>query len=292
MSRKIEAGFLFEPLELAVERLLPSFTLPKGVEASSRYAAVAASVPEIGIIEPLIVYPEKSAKGFYVILDGHVRAAVLRKLGITKVSCLVAKDDENCTYNREVSHIPPIQEIGMIRKAIAAGVSEERIAKTLNLTAQTIRRNARRLKDITPEAIELLKDKAIPDAILDILRRVKPYRQVEMADLMARTGIYTTSYAKTLLMRTPKEFRVPGFDKPQGLRPDDIAKLENESHASEREFVLATESHGKNVMDLMLVRSYMKRLLDNARVVRFMAQRNPELLGQLQGVIEATSLEA
>jgi hypothetical protein len=292
MTKKIEAGFLFEPVELAVEKLLPSFTLPKGVEASSRYAAVAASVPEVGIIEPLIVFPEKGAKGYYVILDGHVRAEVLKKLGISKVICLVAKDDENCTYNREVSHIPPIQEIGMIRKAIAAGVSEERIAKTLNLTAQTIRRNARRLKDICPEAIEILKDKSIPDAILDILRKVKAYRQVEMADLMARTGIYTTSYAKTLLMRTPKELLAPGANKRVAIRPDDLAKLENESHASEREFVLATESHGKHVMELMLIRAYMKKLLDNARVVRFMAQRNPDLLGQLQQVIEATSLEA
>jgi hypothetical protein len=178
----------------------------------------------------------------------------------------------------------------MIRKAIAAGVSEERIAKALNLTTQTIRRNARRLKGICPEAVEILKDKPISEVALGMLRKVKPYRQIEMADLMARTGHYTSMYARTLLLRTPKDQCVAGPLK--GLRPEDVARLEAESRSSEKEFVLATESHGKNVMELMLMRTYMKKLLDNARVIKFMVHRNPELLRELQNVIEATSLEA
>lgn len=40
------------------------------------------------------------------------------------------------------------------------------------------------------------------------------------------------------------------------------------------------------------MRTYMKKLLDNVKVIKFMAQRNPELLRELQDVIEATSLEA
>lgn len=91
----------------------------------------------------------------------------------------MAKDDENYTYNTHVSRVAPIQEGGMIRKAIAAGVSEERIAKALNLTTQTIRRNARRLKGICPDAVEILKDKPISEVALAVLRKVKPYRQIE-----------------------------------------------------------------------------------------------------------------
>jgi len=292
MTKKIDTGFLLEPVEVEVEKLLPSSKLPDGIKATTRYETIAASVKEVGIIEPLIVYPEKGTKGAYVLLDGHLRLEVLKDLGARKVVCLVAKDDENYTYNHQVSRIAPIQEIGMIRKAIAAGVSEERIAKALNLTTQTIRRNARRLKGICPEAVDILKDKPVPEVSLGILRRVKAYRQIEMADLMARTGCYSGSYAKTLLMRTPKEQRMPGVARPKGLRAEDIAKLEAESRTSEREFVLATESHGKNVMDLMLVRTYMKKLLDNARVVRFLVQQKPDLLRELQQVVEATSLEA
>ena len=48
----------------------------------------------------------------------------------------------------------------------------------------------------------------------------------------------------------------------------------------------------KNVMDLMIVRTYMKKLLDNARVVRFLVQHKPELLREVQQMVEATLLEA
>jgi hypothetical protein len=45
-------------------------------------------------------------------------------------------------------------------------------------------------------------------------------------------------------------------------------------------------------MDLMLVRTYMKKLLDNTRVARFLVQKKPDLLRELQQMVEATSLEA
>jgi hypothetical protein len=45
-------------------------------------------------------------------------------------------------------------------------------------------------------------------------------------------------------------------------------------------------------MELTLARGYVRKLLDNARVVKFLAQRKPDLLGSLQQVVEAASLEA
>jgi hypothetical protein len=51
-------------------------------------------------------------------------------------------------------------------------------------------------------------------------------------------------------------------------------------------------SYGRNVMELTLARGYIKKLLDNAKVVKFLAQRKPDLLGSLQEVVEAASLEA
>jgi len=291
MKKPIEAAFLLDPIEVAVDKLLPSAKLADGLKATSRYQTIAASVREVGIIEPLIVYPENGAKSAYILLDGHARLEVLKDLGIKQVTCLVATDDENYTHNHHVSRVAPIQESAMIRKAIAAGVSEERLAKALNLTPQTIRRNARRLKGICREAVEILKDKPVREAALDALRKVKPYRQIEMADLMVQTGYYTGSYARTLLISTPKDQRLPSASRSAGLRPEELAKLETESRASDREFAAATETHGQNAMHLVLARTYVKRLLDNARIVRFLAQHRADLLKDLQQVVEATSLE-
>src|SRR6202012_1075226 len=130
---------------------------------TTRYKVIAASIQEVGIIEPPIVFPEKGTKGAYVLLDGHVRIEILKERGETEVACLVSRDDENCTYNHKVNRLAPIQEIKMIRRAVAAGVSEERIAKALNLTPQTVRESQNRLQGICSEAIEILKDKPIAD---------------------------------------------------------------------------------------------------------------------------------
>ena len=49
----------------------------------------------------------------------------------------------------------------MILKAIERGVSEERIAKALNVDVESIRRKRRLLDGICTEAAEILKDKHI-----------------------------------------------------------------------------------------------------------------------------------
>jgi hypothetical protein len=54
--------------------------------------------------------------------------------GATEVDCLVSTDDEAFTYNKRVNRIAIIQEHRMILKAIENGVSEARIAKSLNVT--------------------------------------------------------------------------------------------------------------------------------------------------------------
>ena len=45
-------------------------------------------------------------------------------------------------------------------------------------------------------------------------------------------------------------------------------------------------------MNLTLARGYLKKLFDNGKVVRWLAQRQAEVLGELQKVVDANSLEA
>jgi ParB-like chromosome segregation protein Spo0J len=194
----------FQPDTVVVplDRLLPSRSLKAAAKSTRRYKMIAASVREVGLVEPVVVYPQAGNRGVYVILDGHVRVEVLRELGRAEVECLVATDDENCTYNVRVSHLAPIQEIRMILKAIKDGVSEEVIAATLNVKPKTIRESHTKLANIAPEALERLKDKPVADQTLRILKKVKPYRQAEMAELMFLSNTYTAPYARTLLATT------------------------------------------------------------------------------------------
>jgi len=72
-----------------------------------KYQQVLASVREVGVIEPLIVFPQIGNSGMYVLLDGHVRVEVLKQIGQTHARCLIATDDETYTYNKRVNQLTP-----------------------------------------------------------------------------------------------------------------------------------------------------------------------------------------
>jgi ParB-like chromosome segregation protein Spo0J len=285
----VKTAFLPETVQVPLEKILPTSKLKPGASSTARYKSIEASVREIGIIEPLVVYPTKDKSGTYVLLDGHVRLEVLRALGHVEATCLISTDDESCTYNHRVNRLAPIQEYRMILKAMDAGVSEERIAKALNVKTQTIRDSRRKLSDISPEAIELLKDKPIAEAVLRLLKKAKPYRQVEMAELMTLSATYTAPYARALLAATPAD-QLVAPPRPES-RPEQLARIETEMRSIERDFVVLEESYSQDTLNLQLARGYLKTLLHNTRVTRYLGQKHGELLAQLQKVVEVSSLE-
>jgi hypothetical protein len=177
----------------------------------------------------------------------------------------------------------------MILKAIKDGVPEEVIAATLNVKPRTIRESHTKLANIAPEALERLKDKPVADQALRLLKKVKPYRQAEMAELMVLSNTYTAPYARTLLATTtPDQLVTP----PQAdTRPEQIAQLEVEMRAIEREFVVLEDTYSRDTLNLQLARGYLKTLLQNSRVSKYLAQKHGELLTQLQRVVEVASLD-
>src|SRR3546814_5438728 len=61
---------------------------------------IAASIREVGIIEPPVVVRIKGQRDRYRLLDGHIRIEILKERGDKDVVCLVATDDEAITYNK------------------------------------------------------------------------------------------------------------------------------------------------------------------------------------------------
>jgi predicted NAD-dependent protein-ADP-ribosyltransferase YbiA (DUF1768 family) len=69
-----------------------------------------------------------------------------------------------------------------------------------------------------------------------------------------------------------------------------MARMEREMETIGRDFKLIEESHGKNVLNLVIVVGYLKKLLDNARVVKYLAGNYPELLTEFQKTAESRTL--
>lgn len=289
----ISTGFERELLELKLEQLLPTKQLKDATKQSTKYRSIVASIEEVGLIEPLVVYPQPN--GQYLLLDGNVRFYALKQLEIGKAACLVSTDDEAYTYNTKVNRVAPIQAYRMIKKALEAGVPEERIAKALNWSPKTIANTRSILSNLCPEAIEILKDKDVALLALRELKKVKPLRQIEIAELMRSTGNYKAPYARALVLMSGKDQFVEYNNRRKRMepvRPEDLAKMEHELKALERDFQLLDETYARNVMDLTLAKTYLKKLLDNGKVVRFIAQKHADVLSELQKIVDSASLEA
>ncbi|MFZ4779835.1 MAG: plasmid partitioning protein RepB C-terminal domain-containing protein [Terrimicrobiaceae bacterium] len=258
-----------------------------------RYRTILASIREVGLIEPLSVSPQKGkTKGTFFINDGHIRYYALKELKVDKVSCIVAKEDESYTYNSKVSRLCPIQENAMIMKAIGNGVSPEKIARTLNISIKTIRSHMGLLDGIHAEAVEMLKDKHLNPAVFWVMKKVKPMRQMEMAEMMIRSNTYTKPYAEALLAGTPKD-QLLNPEQPKkivGLKPEDVARMEAEMEIIERDFKLAENNYSDNVLHLTLIRGYIKKLVENERVAKFLTKRYAEIFGEFQAVAALEAL--
>ena len=132
-------GFEASLRQIPIAAILPVKQLPTTVSKSQKYGQIAASIREVGLIEPPVVARAAGQDGSFVLLDGHVRLHVLKEMGETSVICLVATDDESFTYNKRISRLATIQEHKMILRAVERGVSEARIAAALNVNIALIR---------------------------------------------------------------------------------------------------------------------------------------------------------
>jgi ParB-like chromosome segregation protein Spo0J len=287
-SLEVKMAFEEAKVRVAIANILALKITPDDIKKTSKYAQIAASIREVGLVEPPVIARDQSDPAKYLLLDGHLRIEVLKDLGQTDVACLVATDDEAYTYNKRVNRIAMVQEHRMILKAIERGVSEERIAKALNVDVPMIRRKRQLLDGICPEVAELLKDKHVAIQTFSELKKMVALRQIEAAEIMVAMNKYTINYAKSLVAAT-SQAQLVDPSKPKrvnGLSEEQMALMERESLNLEREFRIAEKSYGADHLDLVVTNGYLAKLLGNARVVRYLAQHHNEILTEFQKLAE------
>lgn len=284
-------GFEDDCVTLAVDALLPVKVLRTATKSSKKYQQITASIREVGLVEPPVVARDPANPSTFLLLDGHVRIEVLKDLGIEQVECLVSTDDEAFTYNKRISRLSSVQEHKMIRRAIERGVPEEKIAKALDINPQSVRRKVRMLNGICDETVAILKDKPCPMAVFEILRKMKPLRQLEAAELLVNANNYSVAYVSAILAGTPQTQLAEGA-KPKrikGITPEAMARMESELARLQESFTSIQETYGQDHLHLTVIKGYLAKLLGNARVVRYLMQHRPEFLTEFQAIAEMTS---
>jgi hypothetical protein len=67
--------------------------------------------------------------------------------------------------------------------------------------------------------------------------------------------------------------------------------MEKEMEVLQRDLGLIEESHGNQVLNLVLARGYLAKLRGNARVARCLGQHHADIFRELQSISERSSLE-
>lgn len=289
----ISFGFSLNPISLPLDSILSSKTIPADLHGTRKFHQIRSSIEEIGLIEPLSVTPVIGNSERYMLLDGHLRFIILRDMGNTAVPCLIALDDEGYTYNNRINRLSTIQEHHMIRRAIERGVSPERLAKALSVNVSQISKKKHLLDGICPEAVEMLKDRQFSAEIARILRKMKPMRQIECVELMIAANTLTVAYAEAMLVATPADLLVESKKtfKLSGVAPEQVAKMEREMANLQGQYKMVEQTYGQDVLNLVLAKGYLTKLLDNKAIARYLRQRQPEILAEFELIIKTTTLE-
>ena len=284
--------FDLKKIRLPLDVILPIRKVRNPQKTIGRFQTIVASVKELGLIEPLMVFPEKNKSGHYLLMDGHLRFYALKELGITEADCIICHQDESFTFNARINRVSPIQEHGMIMRAVKNGVTPERIAAALNLKVDRIHDTLNLLNGIHPEAIEIIKDKQVCQSAIRMLKKVIPLRQIEIAELMITANNFSQGYAHALLMGTPADQLIAPEKSKQvkGLSAEEVARMEQEMQSAEHDFKAVEQSYGENVLNLTLAGAYVKKLLLNAKVIRFLSTKHPEIFSVFEDVAAMETL--
>jgi hypothetical protein len=182
----------------------------------------------------------------------------------------------------------------MIMRAVERGVSEAQIAEALGWEITSVRRRSRILDGIYSDAAELLKDSPCAMSVFDILRKMVPLRQAEAAELMLGQNNFSAGFARALLAATPDNQLLERRNtKPNGVSAvtsEQIARMERELVSLQTQIKSFEETYGVDNLHLTVAKGYVRKLLANARVVRWLSQHRHEYLVEFQGIAEIHSI--
>jgi hypothetical protein len=290
----IKRGFQDRIIEISIDHIHLSAPVSKKVLATPKFRTILSSVAELGVIEPLAVFPTSRRKGEYDLLDGRLRLEALKQLGRETAPCMISTDDEGFTFNRQINRLSAVQEHRMIRAALAKGASEQRIAEVLKMDVRSIRMRAHLLDGVAPEAVSILKDRQVIPKIFAILKKMKPFRQIEAAEMMVAANKFTATYVEMILVTTRPDglAGTAKSKKKDGISVEDLARMEAEMERLRQDCQAVEDGIGDTMLSLVVAKGFMSRLLRNENIYEHLKRYHGDLLTSLVSTMEAIAADS
>jgi hypothetical protein len=127
----------------------------------------------------------------------------------------------------------------------------------------------------------------------EVLRKMKPMRQIDAAELMNTAGNFTASYAKAMLAATRQSDLVKA-DQPKriaGMTAEQMARMEREMEKLQKDLKTVESRYGEDVLQLVIASGYLAKLVRNSGIKRYLTHHHGEILTEFNAIIAATSLD-
>lgn len=280
-------------IDFDITLLTASKTLPNNVKISTKYKQIVRSIKEIGLVEPIVICILDNGKTLKI-LDGHLRVEALKELKIPVVPSLISQDEESYTYNKHVNRLSPIQEQRMLKKAVESGVSLNKLEAVLGITADTLQSKFNLLNGICDETATILAEKHVPYTVFNVLKKMKPIRQIEVANIMTALNNFTRKFALSLLHTSLPEHLInpkTASSEQQDVRKN-IERLEREMASVQIETQKLEEHYAANNLKFSITKSHIESLLNNTKVLHWLIDNEPEYLNELKKISNINSLNS
>jgi ParB family transcriptional regulator, chromosome partitioning protein len=245
---------------------------------------IRASILAVGLIEPLLVFPEND---YYIILNGHQRYRILLELGVETVPCIFGQQRESFTSNRMVNRLSPLQESRMIKKSLDE-LDEKTIAAALGIAHIAHRLNATLLKQLHPRIAAAFDAGTIKKTCVMELTYVTPKRQEEILGAMENYKDYSVPFVRSLVLKTPQHARAKnrtGVKNPWARneqRKSDLLKRLADAEEKHDFYTTLYRQYSINLLKLVI---YARLLVTNERVAGYLRESQPDILASFQEII-------
>ncbi len=98
---------------------------------------------------------------------------------------------------------------------------------------------------------------------------------------------------QSLVAATPSNLLV-GETKPKkmtGVSADQMAKMEREMGNLQEQFKLAEQTYGQDILNLVLAKGYLAKLMANEAILRHLTKNHPDVLNEFDSIVRLVALD-
>jgi ParB family chromosome partitioning protein len=220
--------------DVPVAAVRPNRFQPRKEFDEEALGALAASIAEVGVLQPILVRPigEEDGRPVYELIAGERRLRAAKRVGLAVVPAIVkdvtdlASMEQAVVENLHRRDLNPLEEAAAFQQLLDDfGLTHDRLAKRVGKSRTTIT-NLLRLFQLPPAVQKLVRDGALAEGHARALLGLADAAQLEAAAAKVVAGGLSVRATEELVRsrlgvpakgRPPRGDRTPGSTKEAGL---------------------------------------------------------------------------